>query len=310
MTQAQNALLQWYEQYGRHDLPWRNTSELYHIYLSEVMLQQTQVSRVQEEYYPRFLKHFPTLKSLANASLEEVLSLWSGLGYYSRAKNLHKTAQLCADSGLPHSTKELEKLPGIGAYTASAICCFGLSQTIPVVDTNIKRVLKRFFALENVSEKEIWQKAASFVNHAAPRDHNLALMDLGAMVCSVKTPKCHNCPLKRFCQGKNEPMLYTKTKKKKYIEMELFFGIWIKDNKIALTRSKEKMYHNMLVFPQIDPCEENFIGSYKHSYTKYKLTVKLYRIEHTLEDVEWLEIKDLEKAPISSLTKKALRFLM
>ena len=92
--------------------------------------------------------------------------------------------------------------------------------------------------------------------------------------------------------------------------MELFFGIWIKENKIALTRSKEKMYHNMLVFPQVDPNEESFIGSYKHSYTKYRLTIKLYRVEEVPEEVEWLEIKSLEKAPISSLTKKALRFLM
>jgi len=117
-------LLEWYELNGRHTLPWRNTTDIYHIYLSEIMLQQTQVNRVRDEYYPQFLQKFPTLKSLGEADIDEVLAAWSGLGYYSRARNLHKTAQL-TQGKLPREYKELIKLPGIGSYTASAICSFG-----------------------------------------------------------------------------------------------------------------------------------------------------------------------------------------
>ncbi|MDQ7059837.1 MAG: hypothetical protein Q9M43_01345 [Sulfurimonas sp.] len=161
MSNAQKSLLDWYEKQARLSLPWRTTTNIYHIYLSEIMLQQTQVSRVEAEYYPRFLQRFPTLLSLSRASIEEVNALWSGLGYYRRAKNLHATAQL-SPAGLPSTMSELMQLPGIGKYTASAICSFGYKQTLSVVDTNIKRVLKRYFAQEIPSDKEVWQLADDF----------------------------------------------------------------------------------------------------------------------------------------------------
>ena len=179
---SQNKLQEWYVNHGRHDLPWRNTDNMYHIYLSEIMLQQTQVSRVLEEYYPQFLEKYPTLMSLASAPQEDVLSAWSGLGYYSRARNLHKTAIACPES-LPKTQEELMKLPGIGRYTASAICSFGHEQNIPVVDTNIARVIKRFFSLLEPKEVTLWSHAKEFVNNNESRHHNLALMDLGSLVC-------------------------------------------------------------------------------------------------------------------------------
>ena len=300
-------LLVWYKDNGRHNLPWRNTTELYHIYLSEIMLQQTQVSRVMEEYYPQFLQKFPTLKALGKAPLDEVLSAWSGLGYYRRAKNLHKSAQI-SQGNLPQTTKELKKLPGIGEYTASAICSFGLSQSVPVVDTNIARVLKRYFALLEVKDSTVWSYAQKFLNEVKPREHNLALMDLGSMVCIPKNPKCDECPLFRDCQGASEAELYTQTKKKEYIAMELYFGVYIQNNSIALIKSQDNMYKDMLVLPSIDPIEENFLGSFKHSYTKYKLDVKLYSIEELEEDVIWVDLDDFNTSPISSLTKKAQKF--
>ncbi|MEA3523199.1 MAG: A/G-specific adenine glycosylase, partial [Campylobacterota bacterium] len=190
----QKKLLEWYETYGRHELPWRNTDNIYHIYLSEIMLQQTQVNRVRDEYYPQFLERFPSLHVLANAEQNDVLSAWSGLGYYSRARNLHSSAKL-STKGLPSTQKELIKLPGIGKYTASAICSFGHNQNIPVVDTNIARVIKRFFALLNPPDKTTWKNASDFVNSKDPRHHNLALMDLGSLICLPKNPKCEECPL-------------------------------------------------------------------------------------------------------------------
>jgi len=272
------------------------------------MLQQTQVSRVEEEYFPRFLEKFPTLERLSQAPLDDILALWSGLGYYRRAKNLHSCAQL-TQGKLPKTLKELKKLPGIGDYTASAICSFALEQSaICVVDTNIARVLKRHFALLEVKDSLIWEYAQKFLNTKRARAHNLALMDLGSMVCTPKNPSCLKCPLHESCQGKEEAELYTKVKKKEYISMELYFGIYIKDKKIALEYSKDNMYKDMLVLPSVDPIEENFLGTFKHSYTKYKLDVKLYTISEPSEDVVWIALDAFNDAPISSLTKKAQKF--
>ena len=226
----QKKLLTWYEKEGRHELPWRKTENLYHVYLSEIMLQQTQVNRVMLEYYPQFLAKFPTLKALANASQDEVLSAWSGLGYYSRARNLHKTAQIIKPE-LPKSENELLKLPGIGRYTASAICSFGLSQSVPVVDTNIARVIKRYFALLQVKDKAVWEYAEKLLNRQKPRAHNLALMDLGSLVCVAKNPRCKECPLEESCAGKEEAELYTQSKKTLYENLELYYGVCVKIKK-------------------------------------------------------------------------------
>jgi len=306
-NQSHKTLLQWYNKEGRHNLPWRNTTNIYHIYLSEIMLQQTQVNRVQEFYYPKFLKLFPTLQMLSQATQEEVLSAWSGLGYYSRARNLHKTAQLL-DKRLPNSIKELKKLPGIGEYTASAICSFGFEQPVCVVDTNIARVIKRFFALISPTAFNLRSQATIFLNQEFTRAHNLALMDLGSLICLPKNPNCKECPLSSQCLGKNEPEFYTKKIKKEYINMDLFLGVFIQNNKIALQVSKKNMYKNMLVLPSIEPLDEKFLGVFKHSYTKYRLDVYLYKFSAPKEKFVWLDLDKFDEAPISSLTKKARTF--
>ncbi len=305
--QIHTKLLLWYQKVGRHELPWRNTEDIYHVYLSEIMLQQTQVNRVRDEYYPQFLEKFPSLEALGRAPLEDVLSAWSGLGYYRRAKNLHKAAQL-AQKTLPRNIEELKKLPGIGAYTASAICSFGYAQNVPVVDTNIARVLKRYFALINPKDKQIWSRAEEFLNSCDPRHHNLALMDLGSMVCTPKNPKCPECPLYAECQGKEEPELYTQVKKKESIAMDLFFGVMIQNDKIALKYSDDNMYKDMLVLPSVEPIEERLLGSYKHAYTKYRLSVYLYEVDELDEEVLWVDLASFDTLPISSLTKKAQRY--
>lgn len=309
-SKVHRLLLKWYNKKGRFSLPWRNTEEVYHIYISEIMLQQTQVSRVEEHYYPYFLKKYPTLHSLAKSSLDDLLSSWSGLGYYSRARNLHKTAQLCFREGLPESMQSLQKLPGIGRYTASAICSFGYNQPVGVVDTNIARVLKRYFALKDAKEALIWQRAEEFLNRTHPKEHNLALMDLGSMLCTPKNPNCAECPLSQSCQGKSNPEDFTQTKKVKYESLELFLGIYIKEEKLALVKSTQRLYKGMLTLPNIDPIDENFLATYKHSYTKYRISVHLYKVDNLAEDkVIWYEIDKLSNAPISSLTKKALEFI-
>ncbi|WP_345993271.1 A/G-specific adenine glycosylase [Sulfurimonas sp. HSL-1716] len=308
IQQVRDALLSWYEKHGRHELPWRNTEDVYHIYLSEVMLQQTQVKRVMEEYYPRFLEKFPTLGALSLAKEEEVLALWSGLGYYSRARNLHATAKLCPNT-LPKTQKELVKLPGIGRYTASAICSFAYHQRVGVVDTNIERVIKRFFAHHEQSDALIWQSAEEFVNPVYPTLHNQALMDLGSLVCTATNPKCGECPLEPACRGKEEAEFYTRRQKKVYEALELFYGIAVQEGKIALKISKGPMYKGMLELPAVEPIEEDFIAEFKHSYTKYRLTVKLYKLAEVQDDVLWFEKDALKDAHISSLTRKVLKYL-
>jgi A/G-specific adenine glycosylase len=278
------------------------------------MLQQTQVNRVMSEFYPKFLEKFPTLEKLALAPLDEVLATWSGLGYYSRARNIHKTANL-SPKKLPETMKELLSLPGIGKYTASAICSFGYNQSVSVVDTNISRVLKRYCGFIDVKVDIVHKSADELLNHENPRSHNLALMDLGSMVCTPTNPACENCPLENSCLGKNNPELYTTKKKVNYENMDLFYGVMIKNNQIALQKTNGSMYKEMLELPSIDPIDENFITSFKHSYTKYRLDVQLYKIEEpkidaldiTEDDIVWIDMNSLDTLPISTLTKKALK---
>lgn len=305
---TQESLLGWYETDARNSLPWRKTSDIYHIYLSEIMLQQTQVSRVASEYYPKFLQKFPTLSALSKASLEEVFSLWSGLGYYRRAKNLHSTAQLCPE-GLPDTPKDLLKLPGIGRYTASAICSFGYKQSVSVVDTNIARVLARFFAEKDAKEKELWSLADKFLNTKNPTEHNLALMDLGAMVCMPKNSDCDSCPLSKECLGKENPDLYYKKKSKVYVDKELHFGMCVKENSFATVKSQEGMYKDMLKLPSLEAhrYEDACLGDFKHSVTHFRLKVFVYLVDEVQEDVTWVNMQDIDTAPISSLTQKALK---
>lgn len=269
------------------------------------MLQQTQVKRVLEEYYFQFLDRFPSLELLSQASVEEVFSLWSGLGYYRRAANLHKTAQLCSPT-LPLEYKELLKLPGIGRYTASAICSFAYKHNIAVVDTNIARVLSRLLALQDPKEKELWEKAEQLVHPSDARSYNLALMDLGATVCLAKNPLCEHCPLQELCKAKENIALYTQTQSTNYEQKTLYLGVYITKGLIALSRSKEGMYTGLLTLPHIELRDSGYKGSFKHSVTKYRLTIHLYELDEEPLDIEFFPLENLENAPISSMTKKAL----
>ncbi len=297
-------LYAWYNANGRHNLLWRNTSNSYYIYISEVMLQQTQVSRVEAIYYPRFLERFPTLQSIVQVEESDVLALWSGLGYYSRARNIYKCAKAC-DGVLPTNYHELLKLPGIGDYTASAICAFAYNQAISVLDTNIKRLLSRLLNNPNPTQRELKHFANTLLDHDNPRDFNLALMDLGSLLCTPTSPKCHECPLQEFCQAKEHIEDFTKITKQKRIAKTLHFAIYEEDGKVALTQSKEKLYNSMYLPPKAITQDEYF-ATFKHSYTKYNLTIKLYH-EKPKEMCEFIEISKLSSIPLASLTKKAIQ---
>jgi A/G-specific adenine glycosylase len=199
-------LIRWHKHHGRHDLPWQNTRDPYRVWLSEIMLQQTQVAAVIP-YYARFLGCFPSLSSLAAAPVADVMALWSGLGYYARARNLHACARaVMSDHGgvFPHQPETLLQLPGIGRSTANSIATFCFGAQAPILDGNVKRVLCRAFAIEGfpgngVVEKRLWKIAAELMPLHDGGIYNQAQMDLGSTVCTRSQPKCPVCPLKDSC---------------------------------------------------------------------------------------------------------------
>ncbi len=196
-------LTRWYRHNAR-DLPWRRTRNPYHVLVSELMLQQTQVSRVVD-YYDVFLRRFPSLQSVARARPSRVLEAWEGLGYYARARNLQKLAR--TTTRLPEDPVDLRALPGIGAYTAGAVASFAYEQRAELVDTNVARVLARVFlgvprASGGAMMKEVWALARQLLPRTgkATWTHNQALMELGALVCTARVPKCERCPVRTLCR--------------------------------------------------------------------------------------------------------------
>lgn len=206
------ALLGWFDRH-RRDLPWRRTRDPYRIWVSEVMLQQTQVATVVS-YYARFLRRFPTLRSVAAAPRPEVLAAWRGLGYYARARALHRAAQAVADAGgdLPGTAAALVRLPGFGRYTAGAVASIAFGERTPVVDGNVARVLARYEAIRgdirtaSVRER-LWSLAGEWVPADRPGDFNQALMELGALVCARRGPRCGECPIARGCRARAQGLV-------------------------------------------------------------------------------------------------------
>ena len=205
------SLITWHRQHGRHDLPWQNTRDPYRVWLSEIMLQQTQVATVIP-YYARFLECFPTVATLAAAPVDVVMSLWSGLGYYARARNLHRCAQIIlAEYGgrFPHDPAALAALPGIGRSTANSIATFCFGARAPILDGNVKRVLCRAFGIDGFPgsaavEKRLWVLAEALMPLRDGDIYNQAQMDLGASVCSRNKPRCAVCPLSELCVAKRD----------------------------------------------------------------------------------------------------------
>lgn len=211
MTDFADRLIAWHRRDGRHDLPWQGTRDPYRVWLSEIMLQQTQVDTVMP-YYRRFLERFPDVASLAGAPADDVLALWSGLGYYARARNLHKAAQAVMSrfgGVFPRTADELETLPGIGRSTAAAIACFCFDERVAILDGNVKRVLCRHFGIEGFPgerkvELALWALAESLLPEKDIALYPQAQMDLGATVCTRGKPRCLHCPVNDSCVARRE----------------------------------------------------------------------------------------------------------
>lgn len=258
-----NLLTQWYLQ-NKRDLPWRNTVNPYFIWLSEIMLQQTRVAQGLP-YFLRFTEAFPTVFDLAKASEEEVLKLWQGLGYYSRARNLHKTAQQVAfelNGEFPKTYADLLKLKGVGEYTAAAIASFSYNENVPVVDGNVYRVLSRYFDVEtdiasSGAKKEFTQLAAELLPKGKANLFNQAIMEFGALQCVPKNPDCGHCIFNSSCaalQKRKVGMLPVKSKKVKVRTRHFNYLVFSDEgeNTLLQKRTQKGIWHNLYEFPLLE----------------------------------------------------------
>ena len=283
----------------------------YHIYLSEVMLQQTQVKTVLERYYFPFLEKFPTLQDLSKAPLDDVLKMWEGLGYYNRAKNLHKTATLVDE--LPNDINELIKLPGIGKNTAHAVATFAYHQPVPIMEANVKRILCRLHKLKTPNDKDLWEIAYDVVDKENPFDYNQAMMDIGATICNPKNPKCEVCPLTDICKGKDEPTLYP-TKKKRVVptrEQNILLNVY--NDTLSLTQRKGKFLHGLWGFESIDVsvCAAEYIGEVTHAYTHFKFICKVYvYYENSPDQMDYFSEEEIQKLAISKVDEKIVKLYL
>ena len=336
-------LLNWYDTH-RRVLPWREAPTPYAVLLSELMLQQTRVDTVLP-YFQRFLERWPTIRDLANATEEEVVEEWAGLGYYSRARNLRKAAMKAVEmGGLPPTVDELKQLPGIGPYTAGAISSIAFGQRAPIVDGNVERVLCRLDARrgdprKGDTKKAIWARAESLVSRTRPGDFNQALMELGALICTPKSPRCGMCPVQNKCIGHRdgiEEQLPEKAKKKKPKHVTVLSAVGIRNDAILLVqRPHSGLLAGMWELPSVEAPTESthalaqrvrqtlsvdvtlgpIIGESLHRFTHRVQQNYMYLVDADWSDLalgdhyvglRWLPIRALDATPLSRQARKTL----
>jgi A/G-specific adenine glycosylase len=314
------ALLSWYRQNGR-DLPWRNTRNPYRILVSEFMLQQTQVASVLP-YFEKWLRHFPSFAALASAKQNDALHAWQGLGYYARARNLHAAAKLLVDrhgGRFPESIDEMRALPGVGKYTAHAVATFAFDQPVPIVETNTSRVLCRLFNLRipidsNAGQEILWNRAAFLVPKKQAAVYNSALLDLGALVCLPRNPKCNSCPVKRFCRAKSPKSLPIKRPRpatKRFVERHAFI---LKNNKLLLTKAINR-WREMWILPPINrhPQYNGVVYKALFPFTNHQITLQVFRRpSHEITGLRqrWFSRRELSTIPIPSPHRRAINALL
>lgn len=308
----QSSLLRWYEKNGRHDLPWRCTDDPYHIYLSEIMLQQTQVKTVLDRFYFPFLERFPTLMNVANSDLDDVLKKWEGLGYYTRARNLHNAARQCGGI-LPTNAHNLMQLSGIGRSTAHAVAAFAYHEPLPILDANVKRILHRYFALKERDEKKLWEYAYRLFDSNHPYEYNQAMMDVGALICLPKKPLCESCPFELWCEGKNNPLSYPLPKKQtiKPIRQRSII-VHQRNEKYALKQRHEKFLHGLWGFYETEVIAYGeYRGHITQHYSHFTLEADVYVTddEITEEGFEWFDLEEITQLSLSRADHKVVGLL-
>ncbi len=283
-------LIHWYLN-NKRDLPWRNSTNPYTIWVSEIILQQTKVDQGMS-YYFTFIKNFPTIKKLAAANEEEVLKIWQGLGYYSRARNLHYSAKYIIanlNGKFPTTYTNILKLKGVGDYTASAIASICYNEATAVVDGNVYRVLARYFGINTPINstkgiKEFKQLAQQLIDVKQPGTHNQAIMEFGALLCKPKNPKCTNCPLNNSCIALSKKIIEKLPVKKNTIKIKKryfnYLVVHTKNNKTKIVKRKKGIWKNLYEFPLIETLNEID----EKQIIEYSLFNKLFKdVEITLK---------------------------
>ena len=340
MSDFAQSLIAWQKQHGRHDLPWQHTRDPYAIWVSEIMLQQTQVSAVIG-YYQRFMARFPTIASLAQAEQEEVMQHWSGLGYYSRARNLHHAAQTIMQEHqgqFPQDFAAIQTLKGIGRSTAAAIVAFAYNQRQTILDGNVKRVLARYHAVQgwpslpNI-EKQLWQLAEQCMPSEDIPAYIQSLMDFGATLCSRSKPKCQHCPLKSQCQAYHQNLvsqLPTPKPRKALPEKSVTMLVLLQAGEVLLEkRPNQGIWGGLWSLPEIAEheiaaevaqaryglsCEVlETLPTFQHSFTHYKLHITPQPLEVVEQKSSmtanciWINIEEAIQAAIPTPVRTILK---
>lgn len=334
-----SSLVSWFDLNAR-ELPWRAVEDPYAVWVSEIMLQQTQVSTVID-YFERWMQTFPDVDSLACAELDDVLALWQGLGYYRRARYLHRGAKMVVDEfdgRLPGTGKELKRIPGIGPYTAGAIASIAFDEPEPIVDGNVIRVLSRLFALdvqpkERAHQKVIWALAEELVPDSRPGDFNQSLMELGATVCTPQNPNCLVCPVQSHCEGfaTGEPTRFPRVARRgKVRKASAHAAIIIDPQGMVLVeqRPASGLLAGLWQFPSVDDGElddlrdklavigfeasdQEAIGEVSHRFSHIDMTITIWRFEVATTGVvnlestmQWVSWEGLGEIAVSAAMRK------
>ena len=314
-------LIAWQRRHGRHGLPWQGTRDPYRIWLSEVMLQQTQVATVIP-YYQRFVRRFPDVRALARASEDDVLALWSGLGYYARGRNLHRAARLIAEQGFPRTALDLAELPGVGRSTAAAIAVFAYGERAAMLDGNAKRVLARTFGVER--DEKLWALAERLLPKRGIERYTQALMDLGATLCSRLAPSCERCPVVRACVARRDERvaeLPAPRKRRALPQKEVQWLVLRRNGAVLLERRPSSgIWGGLWCFPELTgraPAGAKRLSPIEHGFTHFRLRIRPLLLKsgsepylnRALTPISWMTFAQAEAAALPAPVRTLLRRL-
>ena len=319
-NQFRATLTSWYHTNGRL-LPWRQTRDPYAILVSEFMLQQTQVAAVIP-YYKEWLRRFPDFAALARAPECDILHAWQGLGYYARARNLHavaKTVQYRHEGRFPRNLAAIGEFPGIGRYTANAVATFAFDQPVPIVETNTARVLARLFDFHGpidraAGREELWKRARTLVPKYSARIYNSALVDLGALICSPRQPKCAICPVKKFCRAKDPETLPNKKARPPTLRLTEHHAFIARQETILLQQANRR-WRGMWILPPLQRRSANPRPVYRSifPFTNHRVALNVYALRRKKIDnrsQRWIRVDSLDSIPIPSPHRRAIAALV
>jgi A/G-specific adenine glycosylase len=302
-------LLSWYDR-NRRDLPWRKDRDPYHVWLSEIMLQQTRVGAVLEHYH-RFLRRFPTVRKLAAARESSVLAAWSGLGYYRRARMMHAAARRIGgeyEGKFPARAVALRELPGIGRYTAAAIASIAFDEPVAVVDGNVERVLGRMLG-SDLGGENLWTTAQELLSRKRPGDFNQAMMELGAIICLPRQPRCRACPVFNLCATRGE--LQKPRKLSRQNKCEVHYALDCHNGSVFLTKRlpDASLMPGMWELPEIPSTSgtREAIFTLRHSITVTDYLVRVIQVSAPEIDGQWVSKRRAALLPLTGLARKILR---